>query len=50
VESDRGWVVVAGGGGFVGFLDAVAVVAGAFDRAGAGAFPALWDQERGDVG
>jgi hypothetical protein len=42
--------VVAGAGGFVGFLDAVAVVAGAFDRAGAGAFPALRDQVHGDVG
>ena len=42
-------MVVAGGGGFVGLFDAVAVVAGAFDRAGAGAFPALRDQVHGDV-
>ncbi len=48
--SDRGWLVVAGAGGFVGVFDPVAVVAGAFDRAGAGAFPAWWDEERGDGG
>jgi hypothetical protein len=44
VESDRGWLVVAGAGWFVGFLDAVGVVAGAFDRAGAGAFAAFGDE------
>ena len=50
MESDRGWVGVAGAGWFVGLFDAVTVVAGAFDRAGAGAFSALGDQEDGDGG
>ena len=48
MESDGGWVVVAGAGRFVGFLDAVTVVAGAFDRAWAGAFAAFGDQQHGD--
>jgi len=43
VETDGGGTGVAGAGGFVGFLDAVAVVAGAFDRARAVAFAALRD-------
>jgi hypothetical protein len=50
VESDGGWVVVAGAGWFVGFLDAVSVVAWSFDGAGAAAFPTRWDQEGGDGG
>ena len=41
--------MVADAGWFVGFLDAVLVVAYAFHGAGAGAFAALWDQEFGDV-
>jgi hypothetical protein len=49
VESDGGWSVVAGAGGFVGFLDPVVVVSGAFDGAGAGAFAAGRDQQFGDV-
>lgn len=48
MESDGGWVGVAGAGRFVGFLDAVTVVAWAFDRAGAGAFSAFGDEEDGD--
>jgi hypothetical protein len=48
VESDRGWVGVAGAGWFVGFFGAVTVVAGAFDRAGTGAFPAFGDEQDGD--
>jgi hypothetical protein len=50
VESDGGGSVVAGAGGFAGFLDAVAVVAGAFDGAGAGAFAARWDEQGADRG
>jgi hypothetical protein len=50
VEPDRGWLVVAGAGGFVGLFDAVAVVAGAFDCAGAGAFAASGDEQHGDGG
>ena len=34
MDVDRGRAVVAGAGAFVGFFDAVVVVAGAFDRAG----------------
>jgi hypothetical protein len=41
---------VACAGGFAGFLDAVVVVPGAFDRAGAGSFPAVGDQQGGEVG
>lgn len=50
MESDGGWLGVAGAGRFVGFLDPVTVVAGAFDRAGAGAFPAFGNQQHGDGG
>jgi hypothetical protein len=49
VEPDGGRPVVASAGGFVGFLDSVVVVSGAFDGAGAGAFAAGWDQQFGDV-
>jgi hypothetical protein len=48
VESDGGWAGVAGAGWFVGFFDAVVVVAGAFDGAGAGAVAAGWDAVAGD--
>jgi len=41
MDLDGGWVVVADAGAFVGFLDAVAVVAGALDRSGAGAVTSL---------
>ena len=41
VDLDGGWAVVADAGEFVGFLDAVAVVAGAFDRSGAGPVPSF---------
>jgi len=40
-EADGRRPAVAGAGGLVGFLDRVAVVAGAFDRAGAAAVPAF---------
>jgi hypothetical protein len=50
VESDGGRAVVAGAGWFGGFLDAVVVVAGAFDGAGTGAFAAGWVEQAGDVG
>jgi hypothetical protein len=50
VEVDGGRPGVAGAGGFVAFLDAVAVVAGAFDGAGAGAFTAGVQWFAGDVG
>jgi hypothetical protein len=49
VESDGGGAVVAGAGGFVAFLDAVAVVPGAFDGAGAGAVPAAGVELAGDL-
>ena len=45
MEVDRCWSVVAGAGRFAGFLDAVAVVPGAFDGAGAGAVAAGRDQQ-----
>jgi hypothetical protein len=48
VESDGGGAGVAGAGWFVGFLDAVVVVAGGFDGAGAGAVAAAWDAVAGD--
>jgi hypothetical protein len=38
-EVDGRWARVADAGRLVGFLDPVTVVAGAFDRAGAGAVP-----------
>jgi hypothetical protein len=50
MDLDRGWSVVAGAGWFVEFLDAIGVVAGAFDRARAGAFAAGWDEQGGDGG
>jgi hypothetical protein len=50
VDSYRCRAVVAGAGGLVGFLDAVAVVAGTFDRTGAGAFAAVGDEQVGDLG
>jgi hypothetical protein len=40
-EADGRRALVAGAGGLSGFLDGVAVVAGAFDRAGATAVPAF---------
>jgi hypothetical protein len=49
VEPDGGWPVVAGAGWFVGFLDAIVVVAGSFDRAGAGPFTARGVEQAGDV-
>jgi hypothetical protein len=50
VEHDRGRPGVADAGGFAGFLDAVLIVAGAFDRSRAGAFGAVGDQQLGDFG
>jgi hypothetical protein len=41
---------MTGAGRLVGFLDSVAVVPGAFDRAGAGAFAPWWDEYQGDLG
>jgi hypothetical protein len=38
VQLDGGWAVVAGADRLAAFLDAVVVVAGSFDGAGAGAF------------
>jgi hypothetical protein len=38
---DGGWSLVVDAGGLAGFLDRVAVVAGAFDRAGAAAVAAF---------
>ena len=45
---DGGRAGVSGAGWFVGLLDAVLVVAGAFDGSGAGPFGAFGDQQRGD--
>jgi hypothetical protein len=50
VEVDGGGAVVMGRGGFVAFLDAVAVVAGAFDGTRAGAVAAGGVGLAGDVG
>jgi hypothetical protein len=50
VQVDGGFAVVAGAGGFAGFLDAVAVVSGAFDGPRAGAFAAFGGQEITDPG
>jgi len=50
VVVDGGWSGVSGAGGFVASFDPVAVVAGPFDRAWAGAFTAGGDQQRGDPG
>ncbi len=47
---DGGGAVVAGRGGLVAFLDAVAVVAGTFDRAWAGTVAAGGVGVAGDVG
>ena len=41
---------MADAGGLVALLDPVAVVSGAFDRAGAGAFASVGDEQRGDQG
>ena len=49
MDSNRGRRVVADAGGLIGFLHAVAVVAGAFDRAGAVAFAARRDEQVRDV-
>jgi hypothetical protein len=49
VQVDGRWLVVAGAGRLAGLLDSVAVVPGAFDGAGAGAFTAGGDQQGGDV-
>ena len=50
MESDGGWPIVAGAGWFAGFLDSITVVAGAFDRAGTGSFPAGRDEQARDIG
>jgi len=50
VVADGGRAVVAGAGGFVAFLDAVAVVPGAFDGAGAGAVSAIGVELACDLG
>ena len=50
MDVDRGRAVVAGAGGFVGFLDAVVVVVGACDRARAGSVPPFGVDLGGDVG
>ena len=49
-EADGRRLGVAGAGGLAGFLDLVAVVAGAFDRAGATAMPATRVEPAGDLG
>lgn len=49
MDLDRGWARVAEGG-FAGFLDAVVVVPGAFDRARAGAVAPLRVDLAGDLG
>jgi hypothetical protein len=49
-EVDGRGSLVAGAGGLAGFLDGVAVVPGAFDRAGATAVPALRVGSVRDVG
>src|SRR5258705_551202 len=46
----RGGSGVAGAGGLAGFLDRVAVVPGAFGRAGAAAVPAFGIGSFGDLG
>jgi hypothetical protein len=50
VDMDGGWAVVAGAGGFAGFLDAVGVVARSFDGVRAGAVPPARVDLRGDLG
>lgn len=49
-EVDGGRRVVAGAGGLAGFLDGVAVVPSAFDRAGAGTLAAFGVGPVGDLG
>jgi hypothetical protein len=41
---------MADAGRLVSFLDPVAVVPGAFDRAGTGAFPPRRDEQQGELG
>jgi hypothetical protein len=48
-DVDGWWAVVADAGRFCGFLDPVLVVAGSFDRAGAGAFASFGDEQGGDL-
>jgi len=50
VQVDGRRAGVAGAGQLAAFLDLVAVVAGSFDRAGAGAFAAGGDQQGADLG
>jgi hypothetical protein len=50
VQVDGRFAVVAGAGWLAGFLDAVVVVSGAFDGAGAGAFASGGDQQSADPG
>ena len=50
MDQDGGWSIVAGAGAFAGFLDAVAVVAGAFDFAWAGPVSAGAQSFPGDLG
>lgn len=50
MEVDGGRAVVVDAGPLVGLFDAVAVVAGAFDRAWAGPVPPFGVDLRGDVG
>ena len=47
---DGWWAVVANAGRLCGFLDPVLVVAGSFERAGAGGFASFGDQQGGDLG
>ena len=50
MDVNGGRAVVADAGRLMGFLDAVAVVAGAFDRVWAGPVPPFGVDLRGDVG
>lgn len=50
MDVDGGWAGVVGAGAVVGFLDAVAVVTGAFDRAGTGPVTPGWVGLAGDLG
>ncbi len=50
MDVDGGRAVVVDAGPLVGLLDAVVVVAGAFDRAWAGPVPPFGVDLRGDVG
>jgi len=49
VDSDGGWAGVAGAAGLAAFLDAVAVVADAFECPWAGAVAALEDSPAADL-